>query len=69
VSNAAMRAHDFRGLWRLTLLTSCLSPIPLVLVKLLPKSVESQQKLQVRAGCDRRPTIVGAGTRRAVLFR
>lgn len=46
VSNAAMRREDYRGLWRLTVLTSCLSPLPLVLIKLLPPNFDKQQKLQ-----------------------
>lgn len=46
VSNDAMRRQDYRGLWRLSLLTSCLSPLPLFLIKLLPPNHEKQRKLQ-----------------------
>lgn len=41
-----MRRQDYRGLWRLSLLTSCLSPLPLFLIKLLPPNHEKQRKLQ-----------------------
>jgi hypothetical protein len=30
VGNEALRLHDFHGLWRLTVLTSAMAPIPLV---------------------------------------
>lgn len=45
VSNDAMRRHDVSGLWKLNLLSSCLSVLPLTLLFLLPKNVEEQDKL------------------------
>jgi uncharacterized membrane protein len=40
-----MKAHNVEGLWRLTLLTSTLSLLPLSLIWLLPSSPEEQQTL------------------------
>jgi len=45
VSNQAMRAGDIDGLWRLTLLTSCLSLLPLALLDLLPHTKREQEEL------------------------
>ena len=45
VSNDAMRRNDVSGLWRLTLLTSMLSVVPLSLLFLLPRSAEEQDQL------------------------
>jgi len=45
VSNDAMEAHDVSGLWKLSLLTSALSIIPLSLLFLLPRSAEEQDEL------------------------
>lgn len=45
VSNEAMREHKIDGLWRLTLLTSVLSMLPLTLLFLLPSSAAEQDEL------------------------
>lgn len=45
VSNEAMRNGEVGGLWRLNLLTASLSVMPLVLLPLLPKSEEDQERL------------------------
>ena len=45
VSNTAMRAHDYTGLWKLTVLTSVVSVVPLVLLDLLPKNTAEQEAL------------------------
>lgn len=38
-----MRRGDYGGLWRLSLLTSCLSPLPLAMLSLLPANFEEQK--------------------------
>jgi len=45
VSNDAMKSHDISGLWKLSLLTSCLAILPLSLLFLLPHSAEEQDEL------------------------
>lgn len=45
VSNAAMIENDISGLWRLTLLTSCMSLLPLSLLDLLPRTSAEQEDL------------------------
>lgn len=45
VSNHAMRTHQFGGLWRLTLLTSAVSVLPLGALALLPKNQQEQDAL------------------------
>eukprot|EP01038_Epipyxis_sp_PR26KG_P012294 gene12294-16485_t len=45
VSNEAMIRHDYNGLWKLSVLTSCVSVIPLSLLFLLPKDAEEQDEL------------------------
>ncbi|KAG5179232.1 folate-biopterin transporter [Tribonema minus] len=45
VGNEALRSDDFNGLWRLTLLTSSLAPIPLLLLRLLPANQDEQEHL------------------------
>ena len=45
VSNDAMRENDFYGLWRLTVLTSVLSVLPLALLGLLPRDTAEQEAL------------------------
>lgn len=45
VSNDAMRRHDISGLWKLSLLTSLVSVIPLSLLFLLPKDSKEQDEL------------------------
>lgn len=44
-----MRRGDLDGLWKLTVLTSCLSPIPLVLLSLLPSDTEEEKAMRDRA--------------------
>jgi len=46
VSNESIKAHDWDGLWKLSLLTSLLQPVGLVLLRLLPKNTEEQEKMQ-----------------------
>jgi len=46
VSNHAIETGDWSGLWKLSLLTSLLQPLGLVLLFLLPKDAEDQEKLQ-----------------------
>jgi hypothetical protein len=46
VSNDTLRAQDFSGMWKLTLLTSLIQPIPLLLVGLLPGSKEEQHAMR-----------------------
>ena len=45
VSNSAMRQHDVSGLWKLTVLTSCLSVTPLLFLQLLPTDSTAQEQL------------------------
>ena len=45
VSNTAMRSHDVSGLWKLTILTSCLSVTPLLFLGLLPTDSDEQEQL------------------------
>jgi hypothetical protein len=45
VSNHAMECNDTDGLWRLTLLTSTLSLVPLAFLSLLPQDVDEQDEL------------------------
>lgn len=49
VSNGAMRRGDLSGLWKLTVLTSCLSPLPLVLLFSLPSDREQEKQMRSRA--------------------
>lgn len=53
VSNSALRRGDLRGLWRLTVLTSCVSPAPLMLLFLLPMDREQENKMRDRAGANK----------------
>jgi len=53
VSNGAMRRGDLSGLWKLTVLTSCLSPLPLVLLFLLPSDREQEKEMRSRAGASK----------------
>ena len=46
VSNDAFRNGDFSGMWKLTVLTSLLQPLPLVLVGLLPGNKEEQKAMR-----------------------
>lgn len=46
VSNAALERGDLGGLWKLTVLTSCLSPLPLLLLPLLPADVEQHKAMR-----------------------
>jgi hypothetical protein len=41
-----MTTGDWSGLWKLSLLTSLLQPLGLLLLFLLPRSVEDQKKMQ-----------------------
>jgi hypothetical protein len=45
VSNEAMRTNDVRGLWKLSLLTSALSLLPMGFLFLLPHNAEEQAQL------------------------
>lgn len=58
VSNDAMRALDVGGLWKLTLVTSCLSILPIALVYLLPVNVK-YQKEEVDGNNQRRSKVAG----------
>lgn len=53
VSNGAMKRNDLSGLWRLTVLTSCLSPLPLALLSLLPSDKEAEKEMRSRAGASK----------------
>ncbi|CAM9303937.1 unnamed protein product [Phaeothamnion confervicola] len=46
VSNEAIKRGDFGGMWRLSLLTSLVQPLPLLLVGLIPGTREEQRVLQ-----------------------
>ncbi|CAJ1955369.1 unnamed protein product [Cylindrotheca closterium] len=46
VSSETISEGDFSGVWKLSLLCGLLGPLPLVLLKLIPKNKEDQQKLQ-----------------------
>jgi MFS family permease len=46
VSNSTLEAGDFGGVWRLTLLTSCVQVVPLIFVGVLPANKVEQRKLQ-----------------------
>ncbi|CAM9557773.1 unnamed protein product [Ascophyllum nodosum] len=46
VSNEALRDGNFTGMWKLTLLTSLLQPLPLVLIRMLPANIAEQRTLQ-----------------------
>ena len=46
VSNGAIESGNWDGLWKLSLLTSLLQPLGLLLLCLLPKNSEDQEKLQ-----------------------
>ncbi|KAG5189126.1 Biopterin transport-related protein BT1 [Tribonema minus] len=46
VSNEAFAAGQFGGMWRLTLLTSLIQPLPLVLMGYLPANAEQQRAMQ-----------------------
>lgn len=46
VSNAALRRGELGGLWKLTVLTSCLSPLPLLLLPLLPADAAQQKAMR-----------------------
>ncbi len=64
VSNGAMLRGDLRGLWRLTVLTSCLSPLPLTLLWLLPSDQQEEKEMKDRAGASK----VAGGLFLATLF-
>ncbi|CAM9718285.1 unnamed protein product [Ectocarpus sp. 6 AP-2014] len=46
VGNDTLRNEDVSGLWKLTVLTSLISPVPLVLLRLLPASAAEQEALR-----------------------
>ncbi|CAM9611590.1 unnamed protein product [Ectocarpus sp. 6 AP-2014] len=46
VSNEAFGRGDFSGMWKLTLFTSLIQPLPLILIRRLPASQSEQQALQ-----------------------
>lgn len=46
VSNGALHRGELGGLWRLTVLTSCLSPLPLLLLPLLPADTAQQKAMR-----------------------
>ena len=46
VSNETLAAHDYGGLWRLTLLCGCIMTTGLLFIQLLPSGVEEQLQLQ-----------------------
>ncbi|CAM9881879.1 unnamed protein product [Discosporangium mesarthrocarpum] len=46
VSNQTLSEGNFGGMWRLTLLTSLIQPVPLLLIRYLPGSKEEQYALQ-----------------------
>jgi uncharacterized membrane protein len=47
VSNFAMSHNDISGLWKLTVLTSTISLVPLALLFLLPANAKEQQELAI----------------------
>jgi hypothetical protein len=47
VSTAAIESGDYEGVWRLSLLCGLISPLPLVLLKLIPEGKADQRKLQL----------------------
>jgi len=48
VSNEALAAGDFTGMWKLTLLTSLLPLISLILLPLLPKDLQNLHERQAK---------------------
>jgi hypothetical protein len=64
VSNYAMRAHDYSGLWKLTVFTSIISTVPLSLLWLLPRNAEEQDKL----GRSKERSKIGGGIFLVVLL-
>ncbi|CAM9748257.1 unnamed protein product [Ascophyllum nodosum] len=58
VGNEAFRNNDVSGLWKLTILTSLIAPIPLVLLRLLPASAEDQETLRL----DTKRSVRGGAT-------
>ncbi|CAB1114355.1 unnamed protein product [Ectocarpus sp. CCAP 1310/34] len=52
-SNATLLAGDMSGMWRLTLLTSCVAVTPMFLVWLLPRNKKEQQELQKSSANNR----------------
>jgi hypothetical protein len=46
VGNDALRRGELGGLWKLTVLTSSLSPLPLLLLPLLPADTAQQQAMR-----------------------
>ena len=46
VSNGALERGDLTGLWKLTVLTSCLSPLPLLLLPLLPADAAQHKAMR-----------------------
>ncbi|CAM9195436.1 unnamed protein product [Chrysoparadoxa australica] len=51
VSNAAITAGDYAGLWKLTLLTSLLQPVPLLLLRYMPAD-KTEHRLMIQKGSD-----------------
>jgi hypothetical protein len=64
VSNDAMRENDVSGLWKLTLLTSCMSLLPLALLDLLPHTAREQEEL----GKSQERSVTGGVCFLSVLF-
>eukprot|EP01041_Mallomonas_annulata_P009278 gene9278-19257_t len=48
VSNSALRAKNVDGLWRLTVLVSVLSILPISLVRLLPRNAQHQDERDIK---------------------
>jgi hypothetical protein len=46
VTNPTLKAGQFSGLWRLSVLTSLLQPLPLLLIAFLPGSKDEQKKMK-----------------------
>lgn len=46
VSSNAIAAGDYSGVWKLSLLCGLIGPIPLILLRLIPKDKADQQHLQ-----------------------
>ncbi len=46
VSSATIQAGDYGGVWKLSLLSGLIGPVPLLLLGLIPKNKEDQRKLQ-----------------------
>ena len=45
VSNDTLKAHDYDGIWKLTLLTSCLQVVPIAWVCMLPHGQDEHSKI------------------------